>query len=80
MLSPHSGVPHLLTGNVSEDSVLLQGAGNWEISRRMNHTSKCYTEIYDKSDLVMLSPDAPLYMEGYDPQKIYIIGGERMMS
>lgn len=42
----------------------------------VNHTDKCHTQVYDKSNLVMLSPDAPLYMEEYDPKKIYIIGGK----
>ena len=42
----------------------------------MSHTSQCFTQVFDKEDIVILSPDAPLFMETFDSSKVYVIGGK----
>lgn len=68
------------TGNVPEESVWRseQPCDDPRTPRRslVTMTSQCYSELFDPADLIMLTPDAPLYMEQYEPDKVYIIGGK----
>lgn len=41
----------------------------------LNITSKSYLEIFDKNQLVYLTPNAQTILENFDPNLIYIIGG-----
>jgi len=40
----------------------------------LTSTSQCYSELFPKSDLVYLSPNAPDVLEEFSPNDIYIIG------
>lgn len=69
----------VLTGNVAEDSLLVTGEHQQQFMLETNFvtmTNKCYTELFDTKDLIMLSPDAPLLMESYEPDKVYVVGGK----
>ncbi|XP_067946668.1 mitochondrial ribonuclease P protein 1 homolog [Watersipora subatra] len=64
--------------NVSESSALFgsQNLTGADLDKEIAVVSdQCFTKVVDKQDLVILSPDAPLYMEEYDPRKVYVIGG-----
>jgi len=72
-----------LIGNLSPNSVLRQ---KYQSGERTLHDqlvtthSGCFTDLHDKKDLVILSPDAPLYMEKFECDKVYVIGGTFFIS
>lgn len=41
----------------------------------LNITSKSYLEIFNKKQLVYLTPNAQTSLKNFDPNLIYIIGG-----
>ena len=69
-------------GNAAPNSYLLEPEaelmmGDMSFANNfVTVTDRCYSELFDSSELVMLSPDADLYLETYDPQITYIIGGK----
>ena len=66
-----------VSGNVKDTSV-IQPVNGYVKGPTVEYglkTSRCFTELHDKKDIVILSPDAPLYMEKLDKSKVYVIGG-----
>ncbi|XP_043249725.1 mitochondrial ribonuclease P protein 1 homolog [Colletes gigas] len=47
----------------------------YDLDFPLHITSKSYLDLFDKSELVYLTPHANTYMEAFDPDKVYIIGG-----
>lgn len=68
----------VVLGNVKPDSMLETWTEhNLPMSENLVDVSAgCFTKIYDKEELIMLTPDAPLYMEEFQRDKVYIIGGK----
>ncbi|CAM9977439.1 unnamed protein product, partial [Hapterophycus canaliculatus] len=63
-----SGMRPVMTKKVNK----LQGFDTW---LGVTTDSRCYTEIFDKEELVYLSADAPRTITQLQKDKVYIIGG-----
>lgn len=48
-----------------------QGAFRWHIHR---HETSAF-DVFDRGNIVMLSPDADEVLQDFDPSKVYIVGG-----
>lgn len=66
--------------NVNNNSVIMQKLHKflphiYEPYFPLNITSKSYLEIFNKKQLVYLTPNAQTSLKNFDPNLIYIIGG-----
>lgn len=66
--------------NVNNNSSIMQKLHKlipqiYEPHFPLNITSKSYLEIFDKKQLVYLTPNAKTVLKKFDPNLIYIIGG-----
>ncbi|CAM9754255.1 unnamed protein product [Ectocarpus sp. 4 AP-2014] len=63
-----SGMGPVMTAKVNK----LQGFDTW---LGMTTDSRCYTEIFDKEELIYLSADSPATITHLEKGKVYIVGG-----
>lgn len=52
-------------------SLCEQGAEHWHVRK---HSSSVY-DVFDRENIVVLSPDADDVLQEFDPTKIYVVGG-----
>lgn len=67
----HLHITSLTPGSETQLLLSTQGAENWKVER----SPKAPWELFDKSKIVILSPDSENVIESFDKDKVYMIGG-----